>query len=297
METHCKQVVIRDKSGQQHKTYKTLLESVTPITSKIECAELCYNKTECRGSMLYSTTCLLYRKAHCPCSSVSESISPDLPSRYKILKADVGETWQDMSDTCQQQGMHLLAVNSQAEQDAIVRYVKDSFRKYSVFPVLSKVKYEFAFSRNYICIHTLVVSFVWLFRILNIYRTIHKTFLLPLILSVWLNHCHIRIFSELLCQITFSFLSETETFVGCYKDKSSDRALPLRHPNSNLLTNQMCALLCHSSVSITLTFSILNPPPLFLSSLLCRKALCFSPHHSVCLSVCMCMCVCLSSRL
>ena len=125
--------IIRHSTESSEMIYKSVLESVTHITSAAECAELCYNKTECRGSMLYSTTCLLYRKAHCPCSSVSESISRDLPSRYKILKAAVGQTWQDMSDTCQQQGMHLLAVNSQLEHDMIINKLITKYGKLDTY--------------------------------------------------------------------------------------------------------------------------------------------------------------------
>ena len=127
----CKIFVTRSFTSSQVIIYDSLMKTAEPVSSAVECAELCYNKSECRGSMLYSTTCLLYGKA--------KRANSQLP--YKIFKADVGETWQDMSDTCQQQGMHLLAINSQLEQATVVTKVIQYFGEYHSNDCV-KIKHE-----------------------------------------------------------------------------------------------------------------------------------------------------------
>ena len=111
--------VVRSQDGSHVILHKTILENISPVTTGLECRQLCAANSNCKGSMLYSTTCVLYRKSHCPCT-VWPSISAELTSRYMVRKAEVGMTFVEMDIVCQRRGMHLLAINSETEQDRIV---------------------------------------------------------------------------------------------------------------------------------------------------------------------------------
>ena len=116
-------VVVTGPDRKQQRVMENLLYE-TPAKTRLECAQLCYNSTSlCSGSMLRGNRCYLYGKmTECPAGSVR--YHQELCSCYSSGGvATTGQTFQDLSDVCKKQGMHLLSVNSELEQNVIVHRV------------------------------------------------------------------------------------------------------------------------------------------------------------------------------
>ena len=126
-------IVIVKQSTRTHDAWKfqTVVGQVV-TASAAECTEHCFNTPGCGGSMLHGQMCILYKTAQCMCHNDTVVLSPDLPSRYKISHAGAGQSWQQANGICQQQGMHLLAINSQLEQDRMVQMIQD-YGEYFVY--------------------------------------------------------------------------------------------------------------------------------------------------------------------
>ena len=134
---HCKSQssLVTAPDGKQILMEDLLYE--TSVESRLECAELCYNSTLCSGSMLRGSRCYLYRNktCRCPieCPAGSVRYHQELCSCYTTgVVATSTQTLQELSDTCQQQGMHLLSVNSELEHEVIVDKVIEMCKIFSL---------------------------------------------------------------------------------------------------------------------------------------------------------------------
>ena len=96
--------------------------------SKIACAQACRENGLCAGSVLLgNSACVLYSNTYktCSCPDGAESISPELDSRYKIHKVGLEDSFADVRAVCHREGMKLLDINSQYEQDKIQEFFTD----------------------------------------------------------------------------------------------------------------------------------------------------------------------------
>ena len=90
----------------------------------------CFETDTCKGSVMFSGNhCVLFSGVSCSkCPEDAVAVSPTFPSRYVISKARPDRKWDDLSTSWMQRGMHLLAINSQQEQelilDLITQYIK-----------------------------------------------------------------------------------------------------------------------------------------------------------------------------
>ncbi len=124
-------VVIRHRHTDNMYTMNDEILVQFTTTSPVECAQSCASRGDCKGSMLLGSTCVLYQKAQCMSPPNAVSISPDLPSRYQMMPYSASsKSLKDAMGVCQAQNMHLLAIESELEQKAIVQYIKD-FRKFA----------------------------------------------------------------------------------------------------------------------------------------------------------------------
>ncbi len=120
-------------------------------TSAVDCAQACLSREDCQGSMLFQDNCVLYKeRSACPCPDDAVSLSSESPKMYKLGFSYNPIGAREASQICQNQGMRLLTITSQQEQDLIAAYI-DSIRESSycatslvVFVTLSQSKWCFA---------------------------------------------------------------------------------------------------------------------------------------------------------
>ena len=112
--------VIRKSGTKDYITLGSVFRTVT-VNSVSECASLCASTSGCQSSMLMGQSCSLHTQ---PCTCPGERISNNLTSRYKIFHAGeviINTAWEDARTQCQENGMHLVAIESDIEQRAIAK--------------------------------------------------------------------------------------------------------------------------------------------------------------------------------
>ena len=121
--------------AQGREGYFRLRSPLTQITTSSArlCAQSCWARDGCLGAMyLAGDVCVLYGERTCPCVDVTVSLSPDWPTRYQLGFSAQPLGMQDASRICEKQGMSLLSVTDQQEQDLIAQFInsKRKSRKY-----------------------------------------------------------------------------------------------------------------------------------------------------------------------
>ena len=110
--------VIQKSGTEDYITLGSVFRTVT-ANSASECASLCASTSGCQSSMLMGQSCSLYTLS---CTCPGESISSHFSSQYKLFKLphEISTTaWGDAWEECIRYGMHLLAIHTEAEQQAI----------------------------------------------------------------------------------------------------------------------------------------------------------------------------------
>ena len=118
-------VVIRHRDSSKHYAMGNALSQLA-VTSALDCAQSCASRDDCQGSMLQGNLCVLYKKARClPLLETTVSLDTELPSRYQIASFVEPSGREDAMKVCKEQNMELVAINSQLEQDKVVRLARD----------------------------------------------------------------------------------------------------------------------------------------------------------------------------
>ena len=115
--------VIRKSGTEDYITLGSVFRTVT-ANSASECASLCASTSGCQSSMLMGQSCSLYTQS---CACPGERISNQLSSRYKIYHAadvTINTAWEDARRQCTDNCMHLVAIQSDTEQQAITSLLK-----------------------------------------------------------------------------------------------------------------------------------------------------------------------------
>ena len=110
--------VIQKSDTSDYSTLGSVFRTVT-ANSAAYCVSLCASIRACQSSMLMGQSCSLYTP---PSTCTGEKISTEISSQYKIFyTADVivNTAWEDARIQCMDNGMHLVAINTDIEQQAI----------------------------------------------------------------------------------------------------------------------------------------------------------------------------------
>ena len=113
-----KHYIIQTSDTEDYITLGSVFHTVTAISAP-ECASLCASTSRCQSSMLMGQSCSLHTQS---CMYSGERISSQLSSRYQIFYAGeiiVNTAWQDAGRQCTENCMHLVAIESDTEQQAI----------------------------------------------------------------------------------------------------------------------------------------------------------------------------------
>ena len=92
--------------------------------SRSECASLCASTSGCQSSMLMGHICSLYTQS---CKCPGEKISDQLKSSYMLFRTAavaVTTAWQNAEMSCMRHNMHLVAINSDIEQQALADWIR-----------------------------------------------------------------------------------------------------------------------------------------------------------------------------
>ena len=119
-------MIIKHGSSTSRSVLLRNVSSIIKTDSKEECIQSCRNNSMCSGSILLGVdACVLYSDARCSCPDDAVSVSSELDSRYKIFRVGDGESFVDVRAACHKEGMKLLDINSQHEQDKIKQLIAD----------------------------------------------------------------------------------------------------------------------------------------------------------------------------
>ena len=118
-----KNIIIKHRSSSGSVLLRNVLTQIK-TASREECAQSCRNNAACSASaLLGSDACVLYTSATCPCPDDAVSVSSELDSRYKIFEVGDGGSFDEVKAACNKEGMKLLDINSQHEQEMIEEFI------------------------------------------------------------------------------------------------------------------------------------------------------------------------------
>ncbi len=115
--------VIRKAGTDDYINLGSVFHTAT-ANSRSECASLCASTSGCQSSMLMGHICSLYTQS---CKCPGEKISDQLKSRYMLFRTAavaVTTAWQDAEMSCMRHNMHLVAINSDIEQQALADWIR-----------------------------------------------------------------------------------------------------------------------------------------------------------------------------
>ena len=126
-------IIKHGSSSAKSVLLRNVLSQIKAAT-KEECIQSCRNNSMCSGSILLGVdACVLYSDARCSCPDDAVSVSSELDSRYKIFRVGDGESFVDVRAACHEEGMKLLDINTQHEQEKLKEFIANhtgqSFKK------------------------------------------------------------------------------------------------------------------------------------------------------------------------
>ena len=115
------------------------LLSVVTAHSRLECAEMCYNSSDCSGSLLRGHSCHMYANTSCICPPNTAKIVPDSEACYGVFEAPADYPQADTIAACEAKNMKPVEINNELENDMIKQMVTEYGKQDLEFLVLCKL--------------------------------------------------------------------------------------------------------------------------------------------------------------